>query len=170
MRDEGYATTTVSAVAERAGVSRRTFFNYYATKEDAVLGLGEPAIPHDVIDEILTGPDQIGKAARLVGAVAASVRHVPMKSADRRELLEAVPELRARARTLAMTAQDLLADAIKERYDGDDAERASALAMLGAAVIRFAYIHNDIDVLDNPDSPAVADAIAVFRTTIKDLT
>lgn len=34
---QGYSTTSVDDVAQRAGVSRRTFFRYFATKEDALL-------------------------------------------------------------------------------------------------------------------------------------
>ncbi len=40
---EGLEAATVSRIAEAAGVSQRTFFNYFATKEAAVLG-----IPHDI--------------------------------------------------------------------------------------------------------------------------
>ncbi len=34
---KGYAATSVDDVAQHAGVSRRTFFRYFATKEDALL-------------------------------------------------------------------------------------------------------------------------------------
>ena len=37
----GLADTTVEMIADHAGVSRRTFFNYFASKEDAVLGIQE---------------------------------------------------------------------------------------------------------------------------------
>lgn len=35
----GLAGFTVEEICERAGISRRTFFNYFASKEDAVLGV-----------------------------------------------------------------------------------------------------------------------------------
>jgi AcrR family transcriptional regulator len=35
---EGYEATTVSDIARAAGVSRRTFFRYYASKEDVAVG------------------------------------------------------------------------------------------------------------------------------------
>ncbi len=36
--ESGYADVTIEAICERAGVSRRTFFNYFANKEEAPLG------------------------------------------------------------------------------------------------------------------------------------
>ena len=38
---DGLAATTADSIAERAGVSRRTFFNYFPSKEEAVLGVDE---------------------------------------------------------------------------------------------------------------------------------
>ncbi|MEU0487667.1 helix-turn-helix domain-containing protein [Nocardiopsis sp. NPDC006139] len=36
--DQGFEETTVDQIAEAAGISRRSFFRYFATKEDVVLG------------------------------------------------------------------------------------------------------------------------------------
>lgn len=40
--EHGYAHTTVALVCERAGVSERTFFNHFPTKQDAILGSSAP--------------------------------------------------------------------------------------------------------------------------------
>ncbi|MEU0238605.1 TetR family transcriptional regulator [Nocardiopsis sp. NPDC006198] len=37
-REQGFDATTVDHIAERAGISQRTFFRYAGTKEDLVLG------------------------------------------------------------------------------------------------------------------------------------
>lgn len=42
--ENGLAALTVETVVARAGCSRRTFFNYFQTKEDAVLGMTEPRV------------------------------------------------------------------------------------------------------------------------------
>jgi AcrR family transcriptional regulator len=38
---EGYEATTVEEIAGRAGISRRTFFRYYSSKEDVVVGTSD---------------------------------------------------------------------------------------------------------------------------------
>ncbi|MFC9442220.1 TetR/AcrR family transcriptional regulator [Brevibacterium sp. NPDC056947] len=36
--EKGFSTITIEDICERCGVSRRTFFNYFASKEEALLG------------------------------------------------------------------------------------------------------------------------------------
>lgn len=47
VHEHGLAGVTVEAIAERAGVSPRTFFNYWESKEAAVIGL-DPATVDDI--------------------------------------------------------------------------------------------------------------------------
>ncbi|GAC78809.1 TetR/AcrR family transcriptional regulator [Gordonia malaquae] len=169
VRDEGFTAATVANIADRAGVSRRTFFNYFPTKEDAVLGAGPATVPFEALDGLLDGPDQLKKATLVVHAVASSVRHVRTDEPVRRALVKSIPELRARGGQHHIASQELLAEALSERFDADDAARATALVMVGSAVLRYAYTL-DPDIVDDPDSPALTAAVELFRTTLKDLT
>ncbi|WP_457949047.1 TetR/AcrR family transcriptional regulator [Pseudarthrobacter sp. alpha12b] len=53
--EHGLTGYTVEEVCEAAGISRRTFFNYFPTKEDAIIGHADDDIPSDVIDEFVAG-------------------------------------------------------------------------------------------------------------------
>jgi AcrR family transcriptional regulator len=56
--EHGYDGTTLDAIAAAAGISRRTFFSYYKSKEDIVLAWQEAAW-QAIWDELLTvSPDQ----------------------------------------------------------------------------------------------------------------
>ncbi len=46
--DRGLANVSVDDIAEQADVSPRTFFNYFSSKDDAVLGLDPDASAHQV--------------------------------------------------------------------------------------------------------------------------
>ncbi|MCO6452341.1 MAG: TetR/AcrR family transcriptional regulator [Caldilineales bacterium] len=43
-REKGYEQTTVSEITRAAGVAKGTFFNYFPTKEDVLLALGEQTL------------------------------------------------------------------------------------------------------------------------------
>lgn len=53
--ERGLNGYTVEEVCEAAGISRRTFFNYFPTKEDAIIGHADDDMPADVIDAFVAG-------------------------------------------------------------------------------------------------------------------
>ena len=71
--EKGYAGTSVNAIIERAGISRKTFYELYANKEEAFLGA------YAAIDVVI---------ARMTAAAAAEHDPRAMMRAGAREYLE----------------------------------------------------------------------------------
>ena len=93
--EAGLEALTVDAIAERAGVSARTFFNYYPAKDDAILG-ADGTDPEPLLTLIASRP--AGEAPReTVRAVAhyrvAALVADPQLWAMRRELTLREPGL-----------------------------------------------------------------------------
>ncbi len=61
----GFGATTVDAIAERADVSRRTFFRFFATKEAVLVALESDLF--DAAVDALGGSGKTGLVSKLVG-------------------------------------------------------------------------------------------------------
>lgn len=53
--DRGLDAVTIDAICAEVGVSPRTFFNYFETKDDAVLGIGPWSLDETVADTFAAG-------------------------------------------------------------------------------------------------------------------
>jgi len=67
---DGYDTTTTDEIAERAGVSARTFFRYFPTK-DSVLFVGEYGWFQSLTEDFLAQPDSMSELEALVETLVA---------------------------------------------------------------------------------------------------
>lgn len=174
--DESDLTSaTVDAIIARAGISRRTFFNYYASKEDAVLGTVAPSIPAPALAEFLdedAGVDRFTRTIRLISAIMQTTREVGgLDAVELRRLVRRFPELRARLLQHTGAAERLVEEVLTEHFSKTSVDRAQAadsaraLLLLASAVMRFAY-SRDPAVLVAPDGKAMKSAIAVFRAAL----
>lgn len=177
--DESDLTSaTIDAIIERAGVSRRTFFNYYASKEDALLGTIAPSIPDAALEEFFdeqSTTDQFTRTLRLISAIMQTTRKMEgSQAAELRRLLARFPELRGRVQQHAAAAERLVEGVLTEHFSrttpdsAQAADSAHALLLLASAVLRFAY-SRDPGVLATPDSESVKSAVAVFKAALADV-
>lgn len=117
--ERGYEATTMEDVAARAGVSRRTVFNYFPTKAD--LFLRAPHVPEqaDVEAFVVGDRDLLDDLARLIARANLSAVTQAEDFRMLREILHAnpslFPELHARERLV----HSVIRAAIARRLDTD---------------------------------------------------
>jgi len=133
---DGVDRVSVDAIAEAVGVSPRTFFNYFPSKEDAIIGIS-PTVPPPITDNLRARPADEPPLEALRQAVQAAVEHLqedPDRWTLRRRLVQNHPELAARyAARLAETEQGLVVE-IARRLDLDPDRDTYPATVVGAAM------------------------------------
>jgi AcrR family transcriptional regulator len=127
---------TVEAIAEAAGVSTRTFFNYFASKDDAIVGI-TPAERSQLLHDLVTRPADeppLDALRAMVRAAAARVEPTADEVLARHSLAEATPHLAGRRAANFAEIERALAAEIARRT-GMDAGRDPYPALVVAAAI-----------------------------------
>jgi AcrR family transcriptional regulator len=138
--EHGYESTTVAAIAERAGLTERTFFRYYADKRE-VLFWGARALQDVLVDRVDHAPADLSAIEAVTAALAAAGDEIFVGrhgyAGRRQAVIDANPELQERELIkLASLASDL-AEALRRRGAGDPASSLAAEA--GVTVFRVAF-------------------------------
>lgn len=173
----GLASATVEAIAERSGISRRTFFNYFPTKEDAILGLREPALADDAVAGFRAAARApVADAAHLMAAAMRAAGLGATMDNRMRNVLEAVPELITRLKQHVTEVQQLVEPLIAERLAGGavdlagmpagQREKVEVVTLLAGTILKHAYA-TDVAAVAAGDPAALDRAIDVFRTVIR---
>lgn len=135
--DEGLECATVANIAADVGVSTRTFFNYYATKEDAIVGLDESNIDAKLVDDYVHADSGMGDlaedTARFVREVLLMGSMDPSLPARRRKLFARYPELVSKRFDRAEALEELVAEhvlarllVLGQKFSTEDSAWASA--------------------------------------------
>lgn len=189
MKDKGLKGTTTEEIAEKAQVSPRTLFNYFAGKEDAVLGLRTP----ELTDQILQR-DQARGDIYIFERIAHLLIDILVHSVDGptypqiKELLTTYPELRFRMKTHHLTCENVLADFLRtvdwqtfsQRgrrgpivFRADTEPNPHGERMVQAAICITTAILRYIDVTQGiPDGPQrdtlIREAVSTFRHLLRE--
>jgi AcrR family transcriptional regulator len=132
----GVDKVSIEAIADAVGVSPRTFFNYFPSKEDAIVGMS-PAVPSPVAGLLRGRPADEAPLDALRVAIKGSVERLqedPDRWEMRRQLVLRHPELAARyAARLAQVEQDLVIE-IAGRLGLDPDHDLNPGTVVGAAM------------------------------------
>lgn len=136
----GYENVTVAQIAERAGLTRRTFSRYFADKRD-VLFAGSEQLPPFLAEAITQADPKLAPYEAVVTALAEvgavlGARIAP-HAAQRQAVIARSPELQERGRTKFAAVADALAAALRQR--GMEATGAALLADVGVAIFRSGF-------------------------------
>ena len=139
---------TVEQLCEQVGISRRTFFNYFPAKEDAILGAPADDIPEDLVRRFIEGgagsaPGRPSGSLlpAFVDLAVGMVERMAMSRTDMALLKDAIsaePRLLQKAMHTSQEADSAFAGMIaaREGLAADDPRVSAAVAVFGAMVQR----------------------------------
>jgi AcrR family transcriptional regulator len=168
----GYDNVTVAQIADRAGLTRRTFSRYFTDKRD-VLFAGSEQLPGLLADALrradpdLAPFDALLSALTDVGAVLGA--RVAPHAAERREVIAHSPELQERGRTKFAAVADALTAELVHR--GSPPRTATLLADVAVAILRTGFDrwvddpgHDDLPTHLRAAGAELAAAVATVST------
>ena len=138
--DRGYDATTVADIAERAGLTERSFYRHFADKREVLFG-GAPLLEAALV----AATAEAGEAASPLDALAAAFTRVATELFSdggeyarlRLRLVSASAELRERELAKMASLSTALADALEAR--GTPSRQASLAADVAVAAFRQAF-------------------------------
>ncbi len=134
--EHGYPNVTVDMICEESMASQRTFFNYFGSKEAAVLGPPPTGPSPQLLEDFVHRPegDVLSDLARLMARTLSQHGDMDMELwRNRREIIRSDPDL-LRARTTLLAAKDqemtrlvVRRLRVREGYDENAEDDAAAL-------------------------------------------
>jgi AcrR family transcriptional regulator len=161
--ERGYDGTTVAEIADRAGVTARTFFRHFTDKRE-VLFAGSEQLEQHMVEALAAAPPDASPMEAVTAAVLATAEFFDDIRRDysrrRAAVITSTPELRERELIKMATLTTALTDGLLERGVAPDV--AALAAEAGVAVFRVSFER----WIAAPDDVPIA---AVIQATLKTL-
>ncbi|GAB1329791.1 TetR/AcrR family transcriptional regulator [Streptomyces sennicomposti] len=139
--ERGYDNVTVTHIAERAGLTRRSYFRYFPDKRE-VLFAGSEHLPPALAEAVLAADPDAAPLAAVLDAfarVGARLAEQVDGARERRAVIDASPELQERERTKAVAITEAIRDALKQRQV--NAGTAELVAQLATMIFGNTFRH-----------------------------
>lgn len=178
--EHGYDQVTVDMICEAAGVSQRTFFNHFKTKDAALLGPELPTIDERAAREFIVSDAPL--LAGAVGLIRVAPEHLPADPrlfSERFRAVSSHPQLLLRQMERLGAIEGELREIITLRLrrqwadeatdaggaDSDDlAEQAELITHMLAGVMRYVGMNWARRSADGAPPPGVGDDTALAET------
>jgi AcrR family transcriptional regulator len=137
--ERGFEQTTVAEIAERAGLTERTFFRYFADKRE-VLFWGAGLLQESLVSGVVGAPDSAAPIDAVIAALegaGAGFEERRAHSVQRQAVIAANAELRERELIKLAKLASALTGALHRR--GVREPTASLAAEVGITVFRIAF-------------------------------
>jgi len=156
--ERGFDETTAAEIANRVGLTERTFFRHFADKRE-VLFAGSAQLQNLLVDAVASAPTTAAPieavAAALMAAGDVFNEERRNYSRERRAVIAANAELRERELIKMASLTSAIADALRRRGVSDAA--ASLTAEAGIAVFRVTF-DRWVDMANDEDWRALVHA------------
>ena len=171
MAVKGYDATTIDEIATVAGVSRRTFFRYFASKEDVVIQLLE-TLSEQLAAELAARPATDSTSEALRHALAAALDDCRPGNEDHAEkalrviqLILRTPPLLARFLERQSALQDDVAALLATRFATDPSADLRPRLAAGMALTAFHAVLRRWSETDGAEDPFDLLAVAFHHLT-----
>ncbi|HTD08949.1 MAG TPA: TetR family transcriptional regulator [Solirubrobacteraceae bacterium] len=152
--ERGFEQTTVAEIAERAGLTERTFFRHFADKRE-VLFAGAEALQELLVSTVIGAPASlapIDAAAVGLEAIGGFIQEGGDLARQRQAIIASSAELQERELIKLASLAAALAEALRQRGVGDPV--ASLTAEAAIAVFKVAF-ERYVDAANQQDLPTV---------------
>jgi AcrR family transcriptional regulator len=163
----GIDHTTLDEIAEAAGISRRTFFYYFASKDEILLSL-QSGIGEMLADAVRKAPatsTPIDAVRDAVVSVCNSIPTTDMIQMDR--LMRTSPSVQARKQVSYIQQEGEIHKALRERWP--EPERSTALRVVAMLSVGAMRIAGDMFNRENGARPMAELLLEAFDSVVREV-
>jgi AcrR family transcriptional regulator len=162
--ERGFEQTTVADIAERAGLTERTFFRHFADKREVLFG-GQDVFRANFVGAVASAAPEVAPfdaVAHAVRTMAAEMHPRRSFTLERQKAITATPALQEREQLKMSAVTEGIAGALRDR--GVTEPAASLAAQSGIAVFHVAFVRWADPANDRTFVDLVDEAFATLKT------